>query len=143
MKWKAPSNASNADNFGFNLKGLMMLRDQSPWGVRRSQKAMGESSGRLAMPAVRPCRLNPKLSAFEALEGAFHFTSTPFAPPGAKTLAYENPGRRASWGFHAHKGWYIGPALNHHQCYRYITQSTGAERITDIIKFQHHNVKVP
>ena len=64
-------------------------------------------------------------------------------PPGTKVLAHENPGRRASWGFHANKGWYLGPALNHHQCYRYITQSTGAERITDTIKFQHHNVKVP
>ena len=53
LKWKAPSNASNADSFGFNLLGLVMLRDQSPWGVRRSQKAIGESSGRLAIPAVR------------------------------------------------------------------------------------------
>ena len=53
VKWKAPSNALNADNFGFNLQGLMMLRDHSPWGVRRSQKAMGKSSGRLDMPAVR------------------------------------------------------------------------------------------
>ena len=92
---------------------------------------------------MRPCRLNPKLSAFEALEGAFHFTSTPFYPPGTKVLAHKNPGRRASWGFQSNKGWYIGPALNHHQCYRYITQSTGGERITDTIKFQHHNVKVP
>ena len=40
VKLKAPSNASKADNFGFNLQGLMMLRDQSPWGVSRSQKAM-------------------------------------------------------------------------------------------------------
>ena len=53
VKLKAPSNASKADNFGFNLQGLMMLRDQSHWGVRRSQKAMWKSSRRLAMPAVR------------------------------------------------------------------------------------------
>ena len=53
VKWKAPYNASNANSFGFNLQGLMILRYQSPWGVRRSQKAMGKSSGRLAIPAVR------------------------------------------------------------------------------------------
>ena len=53
VKLKAPSNASKADNFGFNMQGLMMLKYQSPWGVRRSQKAMGKSLGRLAMPAVR------------------------------------------------------------------------------------------
>ena len=99
--------------------------------------------GDWSLNVMRPCRLNPKLSAFEALEGSFHFTSTPFAPPGTKVLAHEKPGRCASWGFHANKGRYIGPALNHHQCYRYITQSTGAEQITDTIKFQHHNVKVP
>ena len=92
---------------------------------------------------MRPCRLNPKLSSFEALEGIFHFTSTPFAPPGTKVLAHKNPVRRASWGFHANKGWYIGPVLNHYQCYKYITKSTGAERITDTIKFQYHDVKVP
>ena len=84
-----------------------------------------------------------KTIRIEALEGAFHFTSIPFAPPGTKVLAQENPGRRASWGFHANKGWYIVPALNHYQCYKYITKSTAAERITDTIKFQHHDVKVP
>ena len=53
VKCKAPSSALNADSFGFNMRGLVMLRDQSPWGVRRSQKAMGKSSGILAIPAVR------------------------------------------------------------------------------------------
>ena len=53
VKLKAPSNAYNADNFGFNLQGIMMSRDQYAWGVRRSKKAMVKSSGRLAMPEVR------------------------------------------------------------------------------------------
>ena len=118
--------------------GVISLPDDFPITVWDCLTPQGDWS----LNIMRPCRFNPKLSALEALEGAFHFTSTPFAPPGTKVLAHEKTGRRASWGFHANKGWYIGPALNHHQCYKYIMKSTGAERITDTIKFQHHDVKV-
>ena len=31
---------------------------------------------------LRPCRRNPLMSAFTALEGEFFFNSTPLAPPG-------------------------------------------------------------
>ena len=30
LKLKATSNGSKADNFGLNLQGILMLRDQSP-----------------------------------------------------------------------------------------------------------------
>ena len=53
-----------------------------------------------------PWCINPKLSAFESHEGAFHFTATPFAPPGTKVLVHQKPNRRSSWGFHAQPGWY-------------------------------------
>ena len=33
VKWKAPYNASNANSFGFNLQGLMILRARSGVGV--------------------------------------------------------------------------------------------------------------
>ena len=92
---------------------------------------------------LRPCRINPKLSAFESLEGAFHFTATPFAPPGTKVIVHHKPNRRSSWGFHAQPGWYIGPALNHHKCWKFIMEGSRAKRITDTLSFQHHNVKVP
>ena len=91
--------------------GIARLPDDSPIAFWDRLTPQGDWS----LNIMRPCRLNPKLSAFEALEVAFHFTSTPFAPPGKKVLAHETPGRRASWGFHANKGWYIGPALNNHQ----------------------------
>ena len=139
MHW---SNAAEKGVQTYNnhlTEGIASLLDEFPIAFWDHITPQGDWS----LNIMRPCRLNPKLSAFEALEGAFHFTSTPFAPPGAKVLAHEKPVRRASWGLHANKGWYIGPALNHHQYYKYIKQSTGAERITDTIKFQHHNVKVP
>ena len=96
-----------------------------------------------SLKIMRPCRTNPKLLAFEALEGAFQFTSTPLAPPGTKVLVHHKPNRRSPWGFHAQLGWYIGPALNHHKCWKVIMDGNRAERITDTLTFQHHNVKVP
>ena len=43
---------------------------------------------------LRPCRMNPKLSAHEALEGSFSFDATPLAPPGNKTYIHVKPNRR-------------------------------------------------
>ena len=45
----------------------------------------------LTLNLLRPSRLNPKLSAYALLEGAFVFTRTPLAPPGTCVIVHENP----------------------------------------------------
>jgi hypothetical protein len=65
---------------------------------------------------LQPCRQNPLLSAFEAMEGSFSFDVTPMAPPGPEVLIHLQPTRRKSWSFHASNGWYIGPSLKHYCC---------------------------
>ena len=68
----------------------------------------------LAVNIVRPCRSNPKLSAWAACEGEYHFDSTPIVPPGTAMLMHQPPEKRSSWGFNAKKAWYIGPCFNHY-----------------------------
>ena len=63
----------------------------------------------LSVNIVRPCRINPRLSAWAAMEGEYHFSATPIAPPGSKMLMHENPGRRQTFGYNAKKSWYTGP----------------------------------
>ncbi|RPI66945.1 MAG: hypothetical protein EHM43_10390, partial [Ignavibacteriae bacterium] len=92
---------------------------------------------------LRPCRQNPALSAFEAMDGSFSFDATPMAPPGTEVLVHLKPSRRTSWSFHAANGWYIGPSLKHYCCIRLIMADTGAERLTDTFRYKHHAMPVP
>ena len=87
----------------------------------------------LTLNLLRPSRLNPKLSAYAQLEGAFDFNRTPLAPPGTRVIVHEKPNQRRTWAPHGIDGWYIGPALDHYQCYRVWIPSTHAERIADTI----------
>ena len=89
----------------------------------------------LTLNLLRPSRLNPKLSAYAQLEGAFDFNRTPLAPPGTRVIVHEKPTQRRTWAPHGIDGWYIGPALDHYQCYRVWIPSTHAERIADTIQF--------
>ena len=50
----------------------------------------------LTLNLLRLSRLNPKLSAYAHLEGAFDFNRTPLVPPGVKILVYERPSQRGS-----------------------------------------------
>eukprot|EP00957_Ditylum_brightwellii_P077976 5927085-Ditylum_brightwellii.AAC.1 len=65
------------------------------------------------------------------------------APPGTKCFIHIKPHKRASWGFHAEDAWYVGPALKHYRCYTVVMKQSTAQRITDTVQFQHHNMKLP
>ena len=88
-------------------------------------------------------RLNPKLSAYAQLEGTFDFTRTPLAPPGTGVIIQEKPTNRQTWAPHGTDGWYLGPALNHYQCYRVWVPCTHAECIVDTISFFPKAVAIP
>ena len=89
----------------------------------------------LTLNLLRPSQLNPKLSAYAQLEGAFDFTRTPIAPLGTCIIVHEKPTQRRTWAPHGVDGWYIGPAMDHYQCYRVWIPSTHAERIADTVQF--------
>jgi hypothetical protein len=57
------------------------------------------------------------------------------APPGTRIIAHETPSRRRTWAPHGQDGWYIGPAMEHYQCYTvYITKTRG-DRIVETVDF--------
>ena len=45
----------------------------------------------MTLNMLRPSHLNPRLSAYAQIEGAFDYNSTPLAPPGCKAIMYEKP----------------------------------------------------
>ena len=68
---------------------------------------------------LRTARSNPKMLAYQALEGKFDYNVTPLAPSRTKSLIYEAPSKRTAWGPHVIDGWYLGPAMKHYRCGRY------------------------
>ena len=91
---------------------------------------------------LRPCTINPLLSAFEAMEGHYLFDATPMAPMGTEMLMHLKLVRRHLWGYHALKAWYIGPARKHYRVLKGLDDS-GAVRLTDTWKLKHHSLTVP
>ena len=100
-----------------------------------------------SFPIANWCRLTTQsdmmLNMYEAMDGSFSFDVTPLAPLGTEVLIHLKPSSRLTWGYHAAKAWYLLHATNHYRCIRVIMQDTGAERVTDTFRYQHHAIPVP
>ena len=97
----------------------------------------------LSVNIFRKYRQNLLLSAWAAMGGKYHFDSTPIAPAGSEMLMHENPGRRRTFEYNAKKAWYISPYLCHYRTFNGIMASTGAEWMSDTVKFKHHAIDIP
>ena len=75
--------------------------------IREWDRGVAQSQRTLNM--LRPCRINPKLSADAFLEGQHHYNDVPFPPLGWGMLIFEGPKKRSSWGFHGVEGFSVGP----------------------------------
>jgi hypothetical protein len=97
----------------------------------------------MAINLLRGSRINPKLSAYAQIHGAFDFNATPMAPPGIRVLIHEKPQRRKTWMPHAVDGWYLGPAMEHYRCHRVWCWTTKAERVCDTLSWFPTKVQIP
>jgi hypothetical protein len=97
----------------------------------------------ITLNMLRTSRINPKLSAATHIFGQFDFNRAPMAPPGTRIIAHETPSRRRTWAPHGQDGWYIGPTLEHYQCFTvYITKTRG-DRVVESVKNLPDNFKLP
>ena len=97
----------------------------------------------ISLNLVRGSRVNPSLSAYAQLFGAFDYNRTPLAPPGIRILIHEKPAVRETWAPHAVDGWYIGPAMFHYRCFRVWATETQAERISDTVAWFPTKLELP
>ncbi len=97
----------------------------------------------ITLNLLRGSRINPKLSAYAQLHGAFDYNRTPLAPPGTRVLVHKKPAVRGTWAPHAVDGWHLGPALNHYRCHRVWIWTTRAERILDTLAWFPSKVSMP
>jgi len=94
---------------------------------------------KMTMNMVRPCRTNPKLSAYESLEGVFSYNHTPLAPLGAQVIVHDGPTTRSSWAPHGHHAWLIGPAKDHYRCFTVFNPSTKSTTIANQFHWAESN----
>jgi hypothetical protein len=76
---------------------------------------------------LRTSRINQKISAATHLNLQYEYNRAPMAPPGTMIIALETTNHRRTYHPHGQDGWYIGPALEHHRCYRMYINKTRSE----------------
>ena len=92
---------------------------------------------------LRASRINPDISAYEALNGPYNWNRYPLAPPGCKAVIYEAPVVCGSWASRGTDAWYLGPAADHYQCNVYYVPETRAYRISGSAKLFPQRCQVP
>ena len=97
----------------------------------------------LTLNLLCPSQINPKLSAYAQLHGAFNFNRTPLEPPSTKIIIHDKPAITGSWATRGYEGWYIGPASNNYYCHTVYANHTAHERVADTVEFYPHYGKIP
>ena len=91
--------------------------------------------GEITLNLLRSSRRFPNLSAYASIYGNFDYNTTPIAPPGTRTMVYESPVQRTSFGPHGVEVWYIGPAMEHYRCFKCYVPSTASVRCSDTVEW--------
>ena len=97
----------------------------------------------LTLNLLRGSRINPKLSAYAQLFGAYDYNRTPIAPLGTFVQVHEPATKRSSWSPHSSDGWYIGPALDSYRCVRVYMSESQADRIVSTVTWHPTFVRAP
>ena len=75
---------------------------------------------------MRASRINPNMSAYEAIHGPYDWNRFPLAPLGCKAIIYKSPKARGLWGTWGTDAWYLGPSVDHYRCNHYFVSETRA-----------------
>jgi hypothetical protein len=78
---------------------------------------------------MRASRINPSISAYEALNGSYDWNQYPLAPLGCKAIVYKDGDTRGSWASRGVNDWYLGPPKDHYRCTLYYIPETRAYQI--------------
>ena len=92
---------------------------------------------------LRASRVNPSISAYEALHGPYDWNRYPLAPLGCKAVIYKDGDVRGSWASRGVDGWYLGPSANHYRCDVYYVPKTRAYRVSGSTELFPQHCQLP
>ena len=88
---------------------------------------------------MRVSRIDPTLSAYEAVNIPNDLNQYPLAPLGYKSVVYKDGDTRGSWASRGVDNWYLGPLKDHYRCDLYFIPKTRAYQISGSTKlFPQH-----
>jgi hypothetical protein len=97
----------------------------------------------LTLNLLRSSRRQPKLSAYDCLNGVFDFNRSPLAPPGTRVVVHITPEQRHNMAPHGVDGWYVGPSPEHYRCHKCYIPSTFGIRDALTVDWFPHTVPFP
>jgi hypothetical protein len=97
----------------------------------------------LTLNLLRQSTINPWISAWEFFQGSFDFKKTPLGPVGCRVLIHAKPATCQSWDFCAKNGFYIGPVMDSHRCFKLVNADTKSQVISDTVEFYHSYLSIP
>ena len=90
----------------------------------------------LTLNLLRQSGMSRFVSAWHQVNGAYDFNNTPIAPAGIKVEFYQSKSKREStWSPKSVKGFYVGPAMDHHRCYKIYCEETKRVIISDTVEW--------
>ena len=92
---------------------------------------------------LRASRINPTISAYEALNGRYDWNRYPLAPLGCKAVIYRDGDIRGSWASRGVDGWYLGPSIDHYRCDVYYVPETRAYRVSGSTELFPQHCQLP
>ena len=92
---------------------------------------------------LRASRVNPSISAYEALHGPYDWNRYPLAPLGCKAVIYKDGYVRGSWASRGVDGWYLGPSMDHYRCDVYYVPETRAYRVSGSTELFPQHCQLP
>jgi hypothetical protein len=92
---------------------------------------------------MQASRIDPNMSAYEAIWGPYNWNCFPLAPLGCKAVIYESPNAQGSWGSRETNAWYLGPLVNRYQCNHYFVPKTRVYQISGSAELFPQHCQVP
>jgi hypothetical protein len=97
----------------------------------------------LTLNLLCQAKADPKMSAYEFVNGKMDYNKMPLAPLGCAVQMHKSTNRRRTWDAHSLNGWYLGTSPKHYWCHNIFWTKTRAERISDTVFFQHWYLTQP
>ena len=94
----------------------------------------------ITLNLLRTSRIDPTKSAYHQVMGhKYDWNAHPLAPPGTKSVVYESPQQRTSWGTRGVDAWYCGPAMDHYRnCIFYLPTTRSYRTSASFDLFPQH-----
>ncbi len=87
--------------------------------------------------------IDPSKSAYEVLNGLYHWYRYPLAPLGCMAIVYKDGETCGSWASRGIDAFYLGPAKDHYRCNNYYVPKTKAYHISESTELFPQHYQLP